>query len=160
MRTDREAVFLVERCFGYSKAADILKSVTGTSFKYNAAFQLAMCGEFALKFILYTNGVEVSSTHNHKILIRRCGENKIQIPKVVRMCAEYMYEFEASTRYDSDFVLDTDIYGKVEEATNTLVDTINRYYIKPISDIIRGRLPSSLQQLSDLEIYTVLQCWR
>lgn len=27
------------------------------------------------------------------------------------MCAEYMYEFEASTRYDSDFVLDSDIYS-------------------------------------------------
>lgn len=26
--------------------------------------------------------------------------------------AEYMYEFEASTRYDSDFVLDSDIYSR------------------------------------------------
>lgn len=39
-------------------------------------------------------------------------KNKIQIPKTVRMCAEYMYEFEASTRYDSDFVLDSDIYSR------------------------------------------------
>lgn len=53
----------------------------------------------------------MSSTHNHKILIRCCGESKIQIPKIVRICAEYMYEFEASTRYDSDFVLDSDIYS-------------------------------------------------
>lgn len=70
-----------------------------------------MCGEFALKFILHTNSVDMSSTHNHKILIRCCGESKIQIPKIVRICAEYMYEFEASTRYDSDFVLDSDIYS-------------------------------------------------
>lgn len=93
MITDKEAIFLAERCFGYREAADLLKSQKSIVFKCNAAFQLAMCGEFALKFILHTNSVDVSSTHNHKILIRCCGENKIQIPKIVRMCAEYMYEF-------------------------------------------------------------------
>lgn len=112
MITDKEAIFLAERCFGYREAADLLKSQKSIVFKCNAAFQLAMCGEFALKFILHTNSVDVSSTHNHKILIRCCGENKIQIPKIVRMCAEYMYEFEASTRYDSDFVSDSDIYSR------------------------------------------------
>lgn len=98
MITDKEAIFLAERCFGYREAADLLKSQKSIVFKCNAAFQLAMCGEFALKFILHTNSVDVSSTHNHKILIR--------------CCAEYMYEFEASTRYDSDFVLDSDIYSR------------------------------------------------
>lgn len=106
MITDKEAIFLAERCFGYREAADLLKPQKSIVFKCNAAFQLAMCGEFALKFILHTNSVDVSSMHNHKILIRCCGENKIQIPKIVRM-----YEFEASTRYDSDFVLDSDIYS-------------------------------------------------
>ena len=69
MITDKEAIFLAERCFGYREAADLLKSQKSIVFKCNAAFQLAMC-------------------------------------------AEYMYEFEASTRYDSDFVLDSDIYSR------------------------------------------------
>lgn len=154
MITDKEAIFLAERCFGYREAADLLKSQKSIVFKCNAAFQLAMCGEFALKFILHTNSVDVSSTHNHKILIRCCGENKIQIPKIVRMCAEYMYEFEASTRYDSDFVLDSDIYSRVEDAATVLLDIINKYYIKPVSDGIRCKLPHSLQSLSDFEIFT------
>lgn len=44
MITDKEAIFLAERCFGYREAADLLKSQKSIVFKCNAAFQLAMCG--------------------------------------------------------------------------------------------------------------------
>lgn len=104
MITDKEAIFLAERCFGYREAADLLKSQKSIVFKCNAAFQLAMCGEF----ILHTNSVDVSSAHNHKILIRCCGENKIQIPKIdftekVRINEEADKTLEAilSKRYDT-----------------------------------------------------------
>lgn len=53
MITDKEAIFLAERCFGYREAADLLKS------QKSIVFKLAMCGEFALKFILHTNSVDV-----------------------------------------------------------------------------------------------------
>ena len=46
-----------------------------------AAFHLAMCGEFALKSYLLFNGVEPAMTHNHKVLIRLCGEHKLSISK-------------------------------------------------------------------------------
>lgn len=34
------------------------------------------------------------------------------------------------------------------------IDIINKYYIKPVSDGIRCKLPHSLQSLSDFEIFT------
>lgn len=108
MITDKEAIFLAERCFGYREVADLLKSQKSIVFKCNAVFQLAMCGEFALKFILHTNSVDVSSTHNHKILIRCCGENKIQIPKIdfaekvrINKEADKTLETILSKRYDT-----------------------------------------------------------
>lgn len=68
MITDKEAIFLAERCFGYREAADLLKSQKSIVFKCNAAFQLAMC-----------------------------GENKIQIPKIVRMQLQYYLILLTST---------------------------------------------------------------
>lgn len=38
--------------------------------------------------------------------------------------------------------------------STVLLDIINKYYIKPVSDGIRCKLPHSLQSLSDFEIFT------
>lgn len=154
MRIDKEAVFLYKRCLGYRKVVDAVVLVDDEFSLYSAAYNLAMCCEFALKFLLYVTGNDVTKTHNHKVLIRLCGESGIMIPKEVRVVSEYIYEFEAATRYDSDFVLDIEIYNKVYAAVDLLLGTIDKYYIHPIADEIRSKLPPSLQSaLTDSEVF-------
>lgn len=134
-------VHYYRKCVEYRKGADKLYDPNDDMSMCNAAFQLALCGEFALNLLLALSGKDTVRTHNHRVLIKCCGEEGIRIPKEFRVIADDIYEFEASTRYDSDFVLDSDIYSRVEDATTVLLDIINKYNIKPVSDGIRCKLP-------------------
>lgn len=148
-------VHYYRKCVEYRKGADKLYDPNDDMSMCNAAFQLALCGEFALNLLLALSGKDTVRTHNHRVLIKCCGEEGIRIPKEFRVIADDIYEFEAASRYDASFAVDMETYKDVLFGLDKLLGVIDSYYLKPIVDDLRSKLPCSVSGLySDYEIFT------
>ena len=121
----------------------------------HAAFELAMCGEFALKAYLLLNSFEPPGTHKHEVLIRECGRCGLKIPRYLRDVMDILYEFESSTRYDADyFVEDTEF----KEACNALARFIDILLNTCASGLIKKlRETLSADQTADISDALLLQ---
>ncbi len=117
-----------------------------------AAFHMAMCGEFALKAYLLFHGISPLTTHNHRVLIKQCGEHGLPISKELRMYQDDLYEFEAATRYESDYFVEEKDYMAVQAALGKFLDVLEKHYISEAVRRIREKNLGIPPEMQDLEV--------
>ena len=70
------------------------------------------------------------------------------------MCQDDLYEFEAATRYDSDYTADEDDYQMVRSALKNFLDLLTKRYVPDIANQIRGKVKAKelISKLSDIDL--------
>lgn len=102
-----DCYFWIGHARSYLRTASILRlHSTGDEFEINnAAFNVAMAAESALKYLLCHAGSDYSATHSHRLLATQCGQAGIKIPMEVRALLQDIQEYESKTRYVQGYVV-------------------------------------------------------
>lgn len=148
----REACRMLAYSISYYETAALIFDPLDDIRMNQAAFHLAMCGEFALKAYLLFHDINPLTTHNHRVLIRLCGEHGLPVSKELRMYQDDLYEFEAATRYDSSYWVDEKDYVAVQNVLKKFLDILKRDYVPEAAKRIREKNGTIALDISDLEV--------
>ena len=158
MSAIKDSVWLLLQADGYLTSADNLYTLGTEQTARNAAYMLALCGEFEIKAVLAYNDKHVPETHSHSKLVDEAGKAGLQVPKFFRGVKDRLYVFEKSSRYDMAFTVRKDVYEQVHEACKTYLSIIATDIITDAAKTLRSILPAGACQGTDEEI--VRAWWR
>ena len=158
MNEFKETVGFIMKAHNYLNVADRVFEMGDDLSICNAAFNLAMCGEFTLKAALMYKGVVPTTSYNHKLLVKVCGESGLSVPVGFRKKCDILYEYEKECRYGIDYFVDKAEYADLRKECGSYLVKASESIIADAAKTLRSLLPPSVCGGTDEEI--VREWWR